>query len=61
VPLRAAASLEVGPARALFAMPGRHPWSTYDVAPDGRFLAIVPDSLTAELPLTVVVNWNTPR
>ncbi|HEX4566451.1 MAG TPA: hypothetical protein VH138_07445 [Vicinamibacterales bacterium] len=33
-------------------------WSDFDVAPDGRFVAIVPESLAAQQPLTVVVNWR---
>ena len=30
----------------------------YDVAPDGRFLMVVPASTSAALPINVVVNWN---
>jgi Tol biopolymer transport system component len=32
-------------------------WSDYDVARDGRFLAIVAESVAAREPLTVLVNW----
>jgi serine/threonine protein kinase len=57
VPVRAGASLELGAPRTLFALQGQHAWASYDVAPDGRFLAIVPEALASEQPLTVVVNW----
>jgi hypothetical protein len=30
----------------------------YDVAPDGRFLMMAPDSLPGPTPLTLVVNWR---
>ena len=50
-------SLELGVPRTLFALPGKYGWATYDVAPDGRFLAIVPEALASEQPLTVVLNW----
>ncbi len=33
-------------------------WSDFDVAPDGRFVAIVAESVGAQQPLTVVVNWR---
>jgi Tol biopolymer transport system component len=33
-------------------------WSDFDVAPDGRFVAIVRESVGAQQPLTVVVNWR---
>jgi hypothetical protein len=33
-------------------------WSDFDVAADGRFLAVVPLTRPAELPLTVIVNWT---
>jgi hypothetical protein len=29
----------------------------YDVAPDGRFLAVVPALFAARKPLIVIVNW----
>jgi hypothetical protein len=57
VPVRAGASLEVGAPRTLFALQGKHGSASYDVGPDGRFLAIVPEALVSEQPLTVVVNW----
>ena len=57
VPVHAGASLELGAPHTLFALQGKYAWSSYDVAPDGRFLAIVPEALASEQPLTVVVNW----
>jgi hypothetical protein len=57
VPIRTGASIELGAPKTLFTMPGKYRWAGYDVAPDGRFLAIVPDALASEQPLTVVVNW----
>jgi Tol biopolymer transport system component len=36
-------------------------WRTFDVAPDGRFLAIVIDSLAASQPLIVRTNWLSGR
>jgi len=33
-------------------------WSDYDVAPGGRrFVAVVPDSIAREQPLTMILNW----
>ena len=61
MPVRSEASLELGAPRSLFALQGRHPWTAYDVGPDGRFLAIVPEALVTEQPLTVVVNWTAER
>jgi Tol biopolymer transport system component len=46
----------LGAPRALFTMQGPYRWASFDVAPDGRFLAIVPESLAAEQPLTVLVG-----
>ena len=30
----------------------------YDVAPDGRFLIVTPDSAPGPTPLTLIVNWR---
>jgi hypothetical protein len=46
----------LGPPRTLFAVQGPHRWADYDVASDGRFLAIVPESVATEQPLTVLVG-----
>ena len=43
--------------RPLFATGPSPAWVDFDVAPDGRFLAVVPDVLAHERPLTVVLNW----
>jgi Tol biopolymer transport system component len=56
VPVRAGASLGLGAPRTLFALQGKYGWASYDVAHDGRFLAIVPDALGSDQPLTVVVD-----
>ena len=37
---------------------GKWPWRDFDIAPDGRFLAIVPRLMAAEQSLTVVLNWT---
>jgi Tol biopolymer transport system component len=56
VSVRAGSSLELGAPRTLFTLQGRYGWASYDVASDGRFLAIVPESLSSERPLTVLVG-----
>jgi hypothetical protein len=33
------------------------PWIDYDVSPDRRFLAIVPETFANQQPMTVIVNW----
>jgi hypothetical protein len=58
VPVRTAPSLEVGAPAALFPTPGKWSWVNFDVSPDGqKILAIVPEVVADELPLTAVVNW----
>jgi hypothetical protein len=54
--VRTTASLELGAEQTLFALEGRYGWATYDVARDGRFLAIVIEALAAEQPITVVLD-----
>jgi Tol biopolymer transport system component len=65
VPVRTAPALEIGRPATLFTIPwmaGRsgvsmHAWQGFDVSPDGkRFLAIVPELVAEEQPLTVVVH-----
>ena len=56
VSVRAGVSFELGAPRTLFALQGPYRWASYDVSPDGRFLAIVPESLSMEQPLTVLVG-----
>ena len=65
-PVRTRPTLEVGRPTTLFTLseklafasgPSRA-WQGFDVSPDGqRFLAIVPDVIAEEQPLTVVTNW----
>ena len=58
VRVRTAPSLEVGAPAALFSIPGKWSWVNFDVSPDGqKILAIVPEVVAGELPLTAVVNW----
>jgi Tol biopolymer transport system component len=58
VPVRTSPSLQLGAPTTLFALKG-DPWVSFDVSPDGkRFLAIVPEVVADQLPLTVVVNWT---
>jgi len=54
--VRTGASLELGPEQTLFALEGRYGWATYEVARDGRFLAIVPEAISGEVPITVVLD-----
>jgi Tol biopolymer transport system component len=44
-----------GAARVLFNAPG---WLDYDVARDGRLVAVVVEVVGAEQPLAVIVNWR---
>jgi hypothetical protein len=56
--VHAAPSLDVGSPVPLFSTIAKWPWRDFDVAPDGkRFLAIVPQLMANEQPLTVVRNW----
>jgi Tol biopolymer transport system component len=57
VPIRTEPSLHVGTPRALFPVP--RPWADFVVSADGRtFIAIVPDALARDQPLTAVLNWQ---
>ena len=50
--------LQVGRPSALLKLPGRL-WEDFAVSADGqRFLAVVPESLAGEQPLTIVLNWT---
>ena len=42
---------------SLFRMREGAIWADFDVAADGRFIAIVPESFANRRPMTVVVNW----
>jgi serine/threonine protein kinase/Tol biopolymer transport system component len=59
VPVRTAPSLWLGTPTVLFPTPGKAGWTSFDVSPDGkRFLAVVPEVVASEQPLTVVVGWR---
>jgi Tol biopolymer transport system component/predicted Ser/Thr protein kinase len=58
VPVRTSPSLQLGIPKSLFQIKGRSDWLAFEVSGDGtRFLAIVPEALADERPLSVVVNW----
>ena len=58
VPVRTTGDLEVGTPAVLFALKGPT-WGSFDVSADGkRFLAVVPEVVANEQPLTVVLNWT---
>ena len=62
VPVRTVgSSVELGTPTAMLRLvdpPGVHPYP-YDVAPDGRILALIPASEGAQdLTLTVLMNWQ---
>jgi eukaryotic-like serine/threonine-protein kinase len=59
VPVRTRPSLELGSPVSVFPIASKSGWPSFEVAPDGgRFLAVVPEVLGDELPLTVVTNWT---
>ncbi|MDQ2979600.1 MAG: protein kinase [Acidobacteriota bacterium] len=57
-PIRTTPSLEVGRAVTLFRFPQGKTCKDFDLAPDGRFLAIVEEESGNAQPLTVAVNWT---
>ncbi|MFA5911554.1 MAG: protein kinase [Vicinamibacterales bacterium] len=58
VPFRSAPAITLGVAVTLFGV-GEKGWIDFDLAPDGkRFLAIVPDLVADEQPLTAILNWR---
>jgi len=58
VPVQTSPSLRVGAPVSLFQMPVKRFWMGFDVAPDGRFIAIVPQARAGEHPVAVVTNWT---
>ena len=58
--VQTAPEIRVGEPRLLFHL-GSRPWSGFVVAPDGRFLAVVPEAVQAEQPVDVVVGWRLPK
>lgn len=58
VPIYTEPSHEIGAPLRLFPMQGEWFWRDFDVSPDGKkFLAIVPQVMANEQPLTAVLNW----
>ena len=57
IPMHTTAELALGTPVPLFTLKGK-PWRAFDVAPDGRFLAVVPQILAGEQPLNIVLNWT---
>ena len=51
-------TIELGLPVRLFAIKGKWSWTSFDISPDGRFLAIVPRLMANEQSLTVVLNWT---
>jgi Tol biopolymer transport system component len=57
-PVQTAPSLRIGQVVELFAISGK-PWLNFLLSRDGkRILAVVPDKIANELPLTVVADWK---
>jgi serine/threonine protein kinase len=57
VTIKTTPSLSIGTPALLFTIKGKG-WQSFDVAPDGRFLAVVPQIFAGEQPLNVVLNWT---
>ena len=58
VPVRTEPGLQVGSPVTLFAIGSRR-WGDFDVSPDGkRFLALIPEVVSNEQPLTALQHWN---
>jgi Tol biopolymer transport system component len=59
VAVRTSPSLEIGKPKVLFKVEQDSSWYAFNVSPDGnRFLAVVPELIADQLPLTVVANWT---
>jgi serine/threonine protein kinase len=59
VPVRTSPSLQLGTPTPLFTLKGKGLWPTFEVSADGkRFLAVVPEVVADDLPLSVIVNWT---
>jgi hypothetical protein len=56
VSVRTVPRLDVGSPRSVLTL-GGSVWMDYAVLPDRTFLAIVPERLAREQPLTAVLNW----
>jgi Tol biopolymer transport system component len=57
-PVERTSPLTLGPPTRVFSSNPVVRWIHYDVAPDGRFLAVVVRSLAGERPMTVRTNWT---
>jgi Tol biopolymer transport system component/tRNA A-37 threonylcarbamoyl transferase component Bud32 len=57
-PIQTAPALRVDQPVALFNVAKERAWFGFDVAPDGRFIAVVSQTRAVEQPLTVVLNWT---
>ena len=58
VPIRTTPPLEVGHPITLFALPEGGVWKDFDLAPDGRILAIVNEERGSTEPATVAIHWT---
>ena len=58
VPVRTAPTLEAGRPIPLFALPEGTEWKDFDLAPDGRILAIVNEERGSTQPATVAIHWT---
>lgn len=58
VPIRTTPTLEAGRPITLFALPEGRDWKDFDLAPDGRILAIVNELRASTQPATVAVNGS---
>ncbi len=58
VPVRTTPSIEVGRPVTLFRMASGNDWKDFDLAPDGRILAIVQEVSGNEQPATVAIHWT---
>ena len=61
VPVQTGAALKLGTPVTLFGI-GNRRWIDFDVDRDGqRFLALIPEVVLREQPLTALQHWNTPE
>jgi len=59
VPVRTSPALWFGTPTVLFPITGKAGWAEFEPYPDGkRLLAMVPEVIASELPLTVIVGWR---
>lgn len=58
VEMRTAPAITVGTPQLLFRLPEGTRWTDFNVTPDGKRFLSVPASLSAQQPLTVVLNWT---